>query len=135
MPALDGVVPVEGHGRAFEDGDEGVDEEVERADDEGAEEQVPEPCYHGEDAVVEEEQGGFDGHGAGEVEDLDGEEDLGYESVGNLVNEGKERSGTEARGGVEQEHTLKNRTSCLSLVGPPDSTVCRPRPAYWISIQ
>ena len=119
MAPLDGVVPVEGHGRAFEDGDEGVDEEVEGADDEGAQEQVPEPGHDREDAVVEEEEGGFDGHGAGEVEDLDGEEDLGHESVTTLVNQAKGRSGTEARGGVGQEHTLKNRTSSLSLVGPP----------------
>lgn len=75
-PAVDRLIPKECDGLAFENCDKHVHEEIEYHDA-PCECQFPsEPAGHAEKAVVQEDQGGFDRNGGGEVEDLKWQKDL-----------------------------------------------------------
>lgn len=75
-PAQYGFIPIERNGFAFKGGDEDTDNKKGCDDDFCGDEDVAEPGDDAEDAVVEEDEGGFEGDGGGEVEDLQGEEGL-----------------------------------------------------------
>ena len=68
----DVLVPVVGDRRAFEDRCEKADDEIADDDAFGADEESPEPAHYAEQAVVQENEGGLEGYGGTEVENLYG---------------------------------------------------------------
>lgn len=68
----DVLVPVVGDGRAFEDGREKANDEVAGDNAFGEDKENAEPADYAEQAVVQENEGGFEGHRGAEVEDLYG---------------------------------------------------------------
>ena len=63
----DGLVPVVGNGRAFEDGREKTDDEIAENDAFGADKEVAEPEDYTEQAVVQKNEGALKGYGGAEV--------------------------------------------------------------------
>lgn len=68
----DALVPVVGDWRAFEDGSEKAGNEVAGDNAFGQGEETAEPADYAEQAVVQENEGGLEGYGGAEVEDLYG---------------------------------------------------------------
>lgn len=71
-PVRDVLVPVVGDGPAFEDGREEADHEIAGDDAFGEDEEGAEPANYAEQTVVYENEGGLEGYGGAEVEDLYG---------------------------------------------------------------
>ena len=72
----DALVPVGGDRVAFEDGGEQIGDEIEDDDGFGGVEGHAEILGDTEDAIVKQDEGGFEEEGREEVEDLEGHEDL-----------------------------------------------------------